>query len=183
MELLCTYSGVRRVNNREAKALEYTFGKDVGKFLIDTIEIEYSPDLAKGDKRGYFLPVRSEYPYINASKIKMRSDYNPENLRWLGVFIHETAHAWQANTWKHLGVATWWKVWGDYDYNREQLVSVELGREEFPSAVQDWFYVKYGIKSGLIGKKNQVSSNWVWNRIIDALGQKYESERSTKQAA
>ena len=184
MELICTNSyGFRRVNNREAAALIFTYGVEVGKFLIDTIAIDYHPDPPSsmrwliGDKKAYVRPGTK-------SKIQMRSDYNPGNLKWLGIFIHESAHIWQAHTWRHIrvGLTLQWKFWRifrqSYDYNDEQLVDTNFGLEQFPSAVQDWFYVKYGIESCLIDKKNQVDSDWVWDRIIDVLGEEYESERS-----
>ena len=46
MELICTdRNGFRRVNDREARALRYTFGVSVGSFLINTIKVGYDPDL------------------------------------------------------------------------------------------------------------------------------------------
>ena len=174
MELLCTYpDGFRDVNNREAEALKYTFGSDVGKGLIRIIEVEYDPSLAEGNNKGYFFPFRDEYPYLNAEKVRMRSDYNPENLAWLGIFIHEAVHAWQANTWHHLTGGG-----RGYDYDEEQLKKVDLGREQIARAVQDWFYVKYGIRSGLIGGKNQVDGRWVWRRIMKIFqaGEQYQPQ-------
>ena len=40
MELICTdQNGFRRVNNREADALRYTFGISVGSYLINIIKV------------------------------------------------------------------------------------------------------------------------------------------------
>ncbi len=163
MELICTdKEGFRRVNNREAAALIFTFGKAAGTFLIDTIRIEYRPDLAEGSYRGY----APRWP--NKHKIQMRSDYDPENLRWLGIFIHEATHIWQANTWHNIGVDLIGEQ--NYDYDQYQLRAVRLKLEPFASAVRDWFYVKYGAESCLIGEKNQVSLSWVRGRILDVYG-------------
>ena len=160
MELTCVgKDGFRRVNNREAAALIFTFGKAAGTFLIDTIRMEYRPDLAEGSFRGY----APRWP--NKHRIQMRSDYDPENLRWLGVFIHESTHIWQANTWHNIGVDVSGKQ--NYDYDQYQLRAIRLKLEPFASAVQDWFYVKYGAATCLIGKKNQVSLSWVRRRILE----------------
>ena len=178
MELICTKPyGTRRVNNREALALIYTFAKAAGKFLIDTIRIEYHPNPPPlpdrwliGSKRG-FVGIGED------TTILMRSDYNPENLRWLGTFIHEATHIWQAHTWHHLGVGLKfdWEFWKQsYDYDEKKLTSLDLGLEQFPEAVEDWFYLNYGIESCLIGKTNQVNRSWVWKKFTDVFkGEKY----------
>ena len=179
MELICTdLGGVRRVNNREAAALIFTFGKAVGTFLIDTIRIEYHPNPPPRRYRWLMGSKRGFVPPGTKSKILMRSDYNPENLRWLGVFIHESAHIWQAHTWHHLGVGLkfdleFWKQ--SYDYDEKKLTSLDLGLEQFPEAVEDWFYLNYGIESCLIGKKNQISRDWVWKKFTDVFkGKEYQ---------
>jgi hypothetical protein len=158
MELICTdRNGFRRVNDREADALKYTFGVSVGSFLIGIINIEYDPTLAKISKKGR---VRTD------REIQMRSDYDPENLRWLGVFIHEAVHIWQRETDRHQeGTGG-----EDYIYNYTQLPTLKLKIEEHAKAVQDWFYVNYGIESGLIGRTNQIDSEWVWRQILKAFG-------------
>ena len=158
MELICTdRNGFRRVNKREADALKYTFGVSVGSFLIYIINIEYDPTLAKISKKGR---VRTD------REIQMRSDYDPENLRWLGVFIHEAVHIWQRETDRHQeGTGG-----EDYTYNYTQLPTLKLKIEEHAKAVQDWFYVNYGIESGLIGRTNQIDSEWVWRQILKAFG-------------
>lgn len=174
MELMCNSPyRFRPVNNREALALIYTYEVPAGKALIDKIRIEYAPDL--GDKRG-------RVGFNEKRKIRMRSDYNPENLRWLGVFIHESVHIWQANTWQHFGVGLTLqkKFWRQsYDYNEEQLTSVSLGLEQFPEAVEDWFLLNYGLESCLIGKTNQISVTRVWRNFTDVFkGEKYKLNSS-----
>ena len=159
MELICTdRNGFRRVNNREADALRYTFGVSVGSFLVDIINIEYDPTLAKISKKGR---VRTD------REIQMRSDYNPENLKWLGVFIHEAVHIWQRETDRHLEG----KGGEDYTYGYTQLPTLKLKIEEHARAVQDWFYVNYGIKYGLIGAGvNQMTFESVQKSILKAMG-------------
>ena len=170
MELLCVDNrGWRRVNHREALALIYTYEVPVGKALIDRIRIEYVPDL--GDKRG-------RVGFNEKRKIRMRSDYNPENLKWLGVFIHESVHIWQANTWHNFGVGlNWaWPVWKQsYDYNEEQLTSLDLGLEQLAEAVEDWFLLNYGLESCLIGETNQIKVDKVWEKFTDVFdGEEYQ---------
>ena len=158
MELICTdRNGFRRVNNREADALRYTFGVSVGSFLVDIINIEYDPTLAKISKKGR---VRTD------REIQMRSDYNPENLSWLGVFIHEAVHIWQRETVRHRGG----KGGEDYEYGYKQLRPLDLKREEHADAVRDWFYVNYGIKYGLIGPgANQMSFQKIRDLIAEVI--------------
>ena len=186
MELICVdRSGSRRVNNREAEALVYTFGVAMGRFLIDTIRIRYVPNPPSnavvrwfiGNKRGYVAPLET-------SEIQMQSDYDPENLRWLGLFIHEATHIWQAHTWHNIG--DWIKP--NYDYSAEELDSIDsLGLEQFPSAVQDWFYVNYGLEACLIGKYNeigdytQVDTGWVWDRMTKVFTNKYYKRGSGEE--
>ena len=164
MELICVdRRGLRRVNNREAAALIFTFGTSVGKFLVDKIRVQYDWDVIRKGYKGY----KPWFP--NKTEIEMRPDYNPENLRWLGVFIHEATHIWQSNTWHNIGV-DWTLGKQNYDYDQYQLRAVKLKLEPFASAVQDWFYVKYGAESCLIGKKKQVSLGWVRERILEVYG-------------
>ena len=163
MELICPdEEGFRPVNDREADALIFTFAKAVGDHFIRIIKIEYDPTLAEIRKKGR---VRTD------REIKMRSEYNPENLRWLGIFIHEAAHIWQRETKRHRTGESG----KNYRYSKAQVRTLNLEREQHARAVQDWFYVNYGIKSGLIGGKNQVDGEWVWNRVMkNILGSKTE---------
>ena len=161
MELICTdRNGFRRVNNREVDALKYTFGVEVGNFLIENIKIEYNPTLVTIGEKGKAGRV------VNDKEIQMRSDYNPENLKWLGIFIHEAAHIWQRETERHRGG----RGGENYRYYHPQLPTLKLEREEHAEAVRDWFYVNYGITSGLIGRANQIDREWVWRRILKAFG-------------
>ena len=161
MNLFCVdKDGFRRVNDREREALIYTFGTDVGGFLVRIIRIEYDPNLITFGKRGKRGRV------VNDREIKMRSEYDPELLRWLGIFIHEAAHIWQRETECHRGG----EGGKNYDYLENQLLSLELEREEHASAVQDWFYVNYGIDSGMIDGKRQVDGPWLWQRILPVFG-------------
>ena len=166
MELICTdEEGFRPVNKREAEVLKYTFGIAVGNFLINIIKIEYDPLLAKTGKGGR---VRTD------REIKMRSEYNPESLRWLGIFIHEAAHIWQRETKRHQTGESG----KNYRYSKAQVRTLNLEREQHARAVQDWFYVNYGIKSGLIGGKNQVDGAWVWERVMKDI---YKANTSYQQ--
>ena len=164
MNLFCVdEDGFRDVNDREREALIYTFGSVVGKFLVGIIRLEYDPNLITFGKRGKRGRV------VNDREIKMRSEYNPELLRWLGIFIHEAAHIWQRETDCHRGG----EGGVDYDYFEHQLSASEfknLKREEHATAVQDWFYVNYGIDSGMVDGKRQVDGAWLWERILPVFG-------------
>ena len=61
MNLYCTdKEGFRPVNNREARCLIFTFGVEVGCFLIDIIKLEYDPTLVDGGKNGYLGRVKTD---------------------------------------------------------------------------------------------------------------------------
>lgn len=156
MELTCVdRDGFRDVDSIETDALKFTFGEEVGNWLIGIIRVESEPGLAAW---GGFGRVR------NKTEIEMRPDYSPRNLWWLGVFIHEAAHIWQRNTGCNRTGET------DYRYSRSQLPTLRLGKEEHASAVQHWFYVKYGIENRLIGAPYQVDRFWVWRQVSFAFG-------------
>ena len=165
MELVCVDDeGFRRVNHREAAALIYTFEVEVGKFLIDTIRIEYEPTLPPppwswfiGDNKVGHVP-----PFNNTTKIQIRSDYNPETLHWLGTFVHEAVHIWQTNTWLNIK-DPFAQI---YTYSESQLDSIDdLGLEAFATVVQDWFYVNYGAEiCPDDGDKDEIT-DWVWDGV------------------
>ena len=158
MALICVdEDGFRRVNEREKDTLRFTFAKAVGDYLIDIIKIEYDPSLAAIRKKGR---VR------NDKEIQMRSDYNPEDLKWMGVFIHEAAHIWQRETGRHREG----KGGENYEYWHEQLPDLELQVEEHASAVEHWFYVTYGITKGLANWSNVEDRDWLWQVILEAFG-------------
>ena len=159
MELICTdQNGNRPVNDREAEALEYTFGVGVGSFLIDTIKVKYDPAI---------LPEKRGGRVISNTQILLQSNYNSEGLNWLGGFIHEAAHIWQRNTGRHRGG----KGGENYTYGYNQLLSLELEREEHAEAVEHWFYVNYGIEYGLIGAgANRLTFGEIRNFILGVMG-------------
>ena len=150
MELICTDRyGLRRVNDLETEALEFTFEQDVGRWLKDIIEVRYQPYAAERGALGF---VRNE------TYIEMRSDYDPEGLGWIGVFIHEAVHIWQWNT------NCFRDFEKDYTYYVEQLPNLMLKAEEHASAVQDWFIVKFGIEHEVFNTEARIQ--WAWNTIL-----------------
>ena len=168
MELVCVdEDGFRRVNNREALALIYTFEVEVGKFLIDTIRIEYKPNLPPApwswfteDNKPGHVP-----PFKNTTKIKLRSDYNSEPLHWLGVFIHEAVHIWQTNTWLNIK-DPFTQI---YEYRESQLNSIDgLGLEPFAAVVEDWFSLNYAIETCL-EDKDEDAADRVWDAINERI--------------
>ena len=168
MELICAdETGFRSVNDREAEALKYTFGVAVGNRLIKIIRVKIDPDLLR---RGYLAVVENTvHGKFNQTEIKMRSDYSVENLWWLGVFIHEAVHIWQRNTGLHRGGTR--EKPRDYRYYHHQLPDLILKVEEHATAVQDWFYVNYGVKNGLVDGSYQITRLWLWRKILLAFGQ------------
>ena len=53
----------------------------------------------------------------------------------------------------------------DYQYTVLQLDSLDLKREEHAVAVQDWFFVSYGLASGWLDSPQEG-----WRRIAPRLG-------------
>ena len=146
------------VNELEADALRFTFGSEVGGFLIDKIDIKLHPNVVGG---------RVENS-DNLTEILLNSNYNPERLKWLSTFIHEATHIWQRNTGRHQdGVGG-----EDYEYDKDQLESVEeLKIEEHAEAVQDWFTALWGSRYNLIGGGyNQQNADFVWGNTLGILG-------------
>lgn len=145
MKLICVEKdGFRDPNKIEEAALRFTFGEKVGNWLIGIIRVEYEPILAaeKGSVLGRVA---------NKTEIEMRSDYNSYNLWWLSIFIHEAAHIWQRNTGCNRTGET------DYRYFYTQLPTLRLGKEEHASAVQHWFYGKFGIKHNLFRTEDHIA--------------------------
>ena len=167
MDLICVdEDGFRPVNGREADALRFTFALEVGNWLINKIKVEYDPNLARKDYDGFVKgKVKGK---INKTHISMKSEYNPENLKWLGLFIHEATHIWQRNAIRHReGVEERPR---DYTYYYTQLPDLKLKSEEHADAVRHWFYVTYGITKGLAGGEKQMSREEVWERMLKAFG-------------
>ena len=157
MELFCIdEDGFRGMNYREDDALVFTFGIEVGQFFSENIKLEYDQTLVTIPKKGR---VRTDM------EIKMRSEYNPELLRWLGIFIHEATHIWQRETDRYRTGPSG----KNYRYSEAQVRGLNLEREQHARAVQDWFYVNYGIHSGMIGKPNQVDGKWIWDRVMEDI--------------
>ena len=156
MELICVdRNGFRSVNNREAEALRYTFGVSVGNYLIKIIKVGYDPGM---------LIEKAYGRTISKTQVLLQSNYNSMSLFGLGIFIHEAAHIWQRQTGLHQGGT----AGRDYDYNSTQLLDLKLDKEEHAEAVQDWFYVTYGIEHSLIGPgANRISFQEIRDLIRD----------------
>ena len=164
MELICTdANGLRRVNELEEMALRHTFGEEVGNWLIGIIKLNYDPSVVKDSQSG--LVPHEVNGEINLTQINMASDYIPENLWWLGSFIHEATHIWQKNTCRHVeGIYARYK---EYRYDVEQFPDLEV--EQHAKAVEHWFFASYGIESNLMSMKYQVSHGWgLWEHIVKA---------------
>ena len=167
MELICVdEDGFRPVNNREARALIFTFGPKVGCFLINIIKIEYEPGLVQSGYSGIWVRVK------NDGEIQLRSEYNSKNLAWLGTFIHGATHIWQRHTGLHREGEG-----GDYIYSKAQLSDLNLNRGEHATAVKHWFWVNYGGDSGLVDTNNQITTRFLWKTILPVFGRNPLTDR------
>ena len=173
MELICTdANGLRPVNDLEIEALEFTFGEEVGNWLIDIIRIRYDPSLIKEGFSG-LVPYEVNGK-INLTQINMASDYIPGNLWWFGSFIHEATHIWQLNTCRHLkGV---YAPSRNDKYNVDNFACVlEVERhpdlvlkvEQHAKALEHWFFATYGREYNLLDEEYQITSAWVWGKILE----------------
>ena len=88
------------------------------------------------------------------NKIYLKGGYSENNLDNLSTFIHEATHIWQRRTELHRD-----KGDGNYKYTDGQLVTLELSNEEHAEAVQNWFYVTWGLKAG------QIDARAAWNHL------------------
>ena len=147
----------RGVNWREKNALIHTFGEEVGKFLIGTIDIDFNENVPGG-----------RVPEGTLSLILLNLHYNSESLYWLNIFIHEATHIWQRNTGRYRdGVDDKEK---DYFYNYTQLSTLNLKHEEHATAVADWFFVSYGLQNRMIGAEGQQSFGTAYGKILSRMG-------------
>ena len=160
MELICIdANGHRRVNNLEIKALEFTFGKEVGNWLIGIIKIKYNPRLILRNRSGEV--AEKVNGKTNRFEITIGSDYIPGNLWWLGSFIHEATHIWQLNTCRHLeGIDAQDK---EYEYNARKFPDLKV--EQHAKAVEHWFFADYGSTCNLLDKPYQMKRTWLWDEI------------------
>lgn len=115
-------------NDQEKAALKFTFGEQVGEDLSNIIEIGQAGEATEGK-----------------TLISVNEGYDPDNLDMLADFIYEATRVWQQRTGRHTGEG------GGMHYDYKQLYNVDrLNTWQHASAVEDWFYVKYGIETGAV---------------------------------
>ena len=139
-------TGLRAVNEDERKALIFTFGQEVGEYLAGVIDVEVTTLPAGIAGR---VPTGTKY------QILLQTGYSEKNLTNLSTFIHEATHIWQKHTRLHRGG----KGGVDYVYTTEQLETLALDKEKHAEAVEDWFYVTWGIRNA------QINGREAWNSI------------------
>ncbi|MYE88625.1 hypothetical protein F4X33_06485 [Candidatus Poribacteria bacterium] len=159
-------TGLRAVNAREKDALRFAFGQEVGNFLIGKIDIQFDPNVQGGLVRADTL-----------SEIRLNPAYKSGNLTWLSKFIHEATHIWQKNTGRYWVAANE----KDYNYNFRQLASLNLKAEEHAQAVEDWFFVSYGLQNRMIGAEGQASFGTAYGHILPRMG--FDGEMDAFQLA
>ena len=162
MELFCVDEhGGRPVNDIETEALKFTFGEEIGNCLIGFVKVKYDPIVVE---------LKAKGAVGNETEILMRSDYDPNDLEWLSVFIHEAVHIWQRNTGLHL--EEWLDLppgeQRDYRYYYPQLPKLELKVEELSSAIEHWFFVKFGIKKNVF--QTEADLKWLWRWLLQVFG-------------
>ena len=169
-------TGLRGVNAEEQAALDHTYGSIVGGHLGERINIEFPDNFTKGGR----VPTYRLDGKRNLYEIHLHKDYDLSTkhmLYWLGIFIHEATHVWQKNTGRHRGG----RGGVDYDYNVNQLASLNLKREEHAQAVQDWFTASYGVSKNLVPADGWISGGinsdtnkprWenVWDNTLGRAG-------------
>ena len=161
----------RAPKDQEAAALIFTFGDFVGTSLNNIIESGQEGAAVEGQ-------IRTVLP----------GGYHPDNLDALATFIYKATRIWQ----KEAGLynedeAEEGEEKADYDYNYTQLYSTEtvkaLNGTQHAAAVRDWFYVNYGIETGVVGyDKNRKVFEQLWDRTLGVLRIKkmYRSAYRTK---
>ena len=146
------------MNSLEREALLHTFGDWTGNYLINVIDVQIDAGVEGGQVRNN--------TQIFLNPLYVTDGENGADLGWLSVFIHEAAHIWQRHTGLHGGG----RGGEDYVYNTAQLMNLDLKKEEHASAVQDWFFVSYGLKKGLIGGDAKTSFAGAWGALFTSMG-------------
>ena len=172
-------TGLRAVNQDERADLIYTFGHTVGTSLADMIDIEVVTTLP-GKVHGRV--VSKTKILLNAKHYKPNDKNNYTALYARSVLIHEVTHIWQRLTGLHRGG----RGGEDYDYTFKQLATLNLKKEEHAKAVQNWFFVTYGLSTGMIGASDAWTdlanhnlnvndghrtpppAAWIWNMVASA---------------
>lgn len=137
-------------HKKEIEALKFTFGNTVGEYLIGVIRI-----VKEGEENdGNTLVIVDE-------------DYDPANLGSLVLLIYKATRVWQQETGRHKGKQ------GRINYNYTQLYGLELDRLntwQHAGAVQDWFYVNYGIETGMVSHdETRAIFERLWKRMFKIL--------------
>ncbi len=134
-------TGLRKVNGIELYALKYTFGEWIANYLADEIDIELTT-----------LPSGIAGRVTSSTQILLKSSYDlyqkdrTKALKDLSVFIHEATHIWQRHTNLHRGGTGG----QNYQYTVQELHSLDLQIEQHAEAVQNWFFVSFGLHSEAI---------------------------------
>ena len=115
-------------NDKEKAALKFTFGEEVGEDLSNIIEIGQEGEATEGK-----------------TLILVNEDYDTDKLDMLAPVIYQATRVWQQRTGRHTEEA------GGMHYDYTHLYNVDrLNTWQHASAVEDWFYVKYGIETGAV---------------------------------
>ena len=117
-------------HEKEIEALKFTFGDTVGEHLIGVIKIVKEGEENDGN-----------------TLVIVDTDYNPANLGSLVLLIYKATRVWQQETGRHKGKE------GRIDYDYTKLYGSALDRLntwQHAEAVQHWFYVNYGIETGMV---------------------------------
>lgn len=150
--------GLRALSPLETEALNLIFK---GTINADQFELTMDPTI-KG--RGAFRGLNEEgkfdvrihpdfYAGLDGNSSLANTDVlDPDIINALGIFIHESTHAWQ-RTYKAFRrpapLRTPPPDGGDYyGFNTFELATLQLGREQHASAVQAYFHIFWQLKRG-----------------------------------
>ena len=145
---VCFQTNSCRPNDLEKATLKFTFGEEVGQDLIENMRVGTDTN-----------DIETE------NLVLVPTNYDPDNLDMLAEhFIYGATRVWQQRTGRHTGEE------GGIHYCYPQLYNLDLNTWQHAGAVRDWFYVNYGIETGVVdSEKNLKLFNQLWQSTLKIL--------------
>ena len=133
--------------DQEASALIFTFGDKVGKILIDMIVLQIG---------GHEID--------DETRVFLDANYDRDNIDSMATFIYKATQIWQKQ------VGRYDRDEAGEDYNFRNLYRLDLTSEQHAAAVKHWFYVNYGIETGVVSLKiDQIVFEELWKKTLEVL--------------
>ncbi len=137
----------RLPNEKEKAALKFTFGEEVGQDLIENIKIGTDTN-----------------DIVTENLVLVEKDYDPDNLDMLAPVIYQATLVWQLRTGRYT------RKEGGIHYYYPQLYALDLNAWQHAGAVRDWFYVNYGIETGVVdSEENPAIFKRLWTKTLRVL--------------